>query len=268
VWVPEPPLLGGFGYPVEGGLMNADTLKYFEVLIALDRGAALGAFRSGDRRPVVWEIGAGWGGFAYQFKTAFPGATYVISDLPELMLFSATYLATAFPEAQIRFWDPDEPLDDAGWLAADFVFVPHWATAAVTPPHMDLAVNTVSFQEMTTDQVREYVTQAHRVGCPLLHSLNRERSLYNPELEGVSKIMSEHYAPQEIDVLPVPYGDFSNDPTKQPKRKGPGKVARKPDAYRHLLGWRRTQPVGGAATSAAGATSSPTADTASAGASA
>ena len=52
-------------------------------------------------RKLVWEIGAGWGGFAYQFKTLFPDVTYVIVDLPELFLFSATYLMTLFPEAKV-----------------------------------------------------------------------------------------------------------------------------------------------------------------------
>ncbi|MGH2838827.1 MAG: hypothetical protein ACRDJY_10860, partial [Thermoleophilaceae bacterium] len=69
--VPEAPTLGGFGHRLESGLWNIDTLKFHEVLVALELGAALEPFRAGGR-PIVWEIGAGWGGFAYQFKTLFP----------------------------------------------------------------------------------------------------------------------------------------------------------------------------------------------------
>ena len=100
--VPESPALGGFGYDIGGRLFNVDTLKFFEVLIGMERGGVLAALRDRER-PVVCEIGAGWGGFAYQFKTLFPRSTYVIVDFPELFLFSATYLATVFPDARLAF---------------------------------------------------------------------------------------------------------------------------------------------------------------------
>ena len=72
--VPESPALGGFGYDIGGRLFNVDTLKFFEVLIGMERGGVLAAVRDRER-PVVCEIGAGWGGFAYQFKTLFPRST-------------------------------------------------------------------------------------------------------------------------------------------------------------------------------------------------
>ena len=114
--VPEWRPLGGFGFDIDGDLYNLDTLKFFEVLIALDRGSVLGEFRGNTDRRLVWEIGAGWGGFPYQFKTLCPNVTYVITDFPELFLFSATYLMTAFPDAKVRFWG-EEPFAEtlANW---------------------------------------------------------------------------------------------------------------------------------------------------------
>ena len=35
--VPESPLLGGFGHEIDGVLVNLDTLKFYECLIALDK---------------------------------------------------------------------------------------------------------------------------------------------------------------------------------------------------------------------------------------
>src|SRR3954452_22428254 len=55
--VPEPRELGGFGFDIDGGLYNVDTLKFYEVMIALNRGAVLGEFREAADRRVVWEIG-------------------------------------------------------------------------------------------------------------------------------------------------------------------------------------------------------------------
>jgi putative sugar O-methyltransferase len=223
--VHESSALGGFGFELEGGLVNLDTLKYFECLIALDRADALLPFRDGGS-PVLLEIGAGWGGFAYQFKTIFPHTTYVIVDLPELFLYAVPYLTATFPDARIVLAVGDEPID---W-SADFVLVPAYALDRVGPPRADLAVNTVSFQEMTTEQVRRYARHVRALGSPL-YSLNREHGAYNEELSGVSAILREDFRLREVDVLPIPYTQLS-----PPKKRRPRVLARRgSNEYRHLV---------------------------------
>ena len=234
--VPEPKVLGGYGFEVDGELFNIDTLKFNEVLIALDRGAVLDEFRSAGsagspsaERRLVWEIGAGWGGFPYQFKTVCPNVTYVITDFPELFLYSATYLMTLFPDAKVAFWG-EAPTADilARWAEYDFIFMPNTALAELTPPRVDLAVNMVSFQEMTQEQVTTYVQHAHQVNARFLYSLNKEKSTYNRELESVTAIIERFYWPRKIDVLRVPYQKM---------------LDAKPSAddYKHIIGWRRVK---------------------------
>jgi hypothetical protein len=244
--VHEPPILGGFGFELDGGLVNLDTLKFFEVLIALERGAVLGGLRERRGRSYVWEIGAGWGGFAYQFKRLFPDTTYVIVDLPELFLFSATYLMTAFPDARVAFFGRDGSAGSELPWDADFVFIPNTALEAVVPPRLDLTLNMVSFQEMTTDQVEAYVAHAYVRECPYLYSLNRERSLYNPELSGVTQIMNRYYWPHPVEVLPVSYVTMLDAKTRKKVVKDGKRHKRTPvDAlrqdldYKHVVGWRR-----------------------------
>ena len=65
--VPEAEALGGYGYSIDGRLYNVDTIKFFEVFVGLHRAGMLDAFRAQGERRLVWEIGGGWGGFAYQF---------------------------------------------------------------------------------------------------------------------------------------------------------------------------------------------------------
>lgn len=221
--------LGGFGFEIDGELYNLDTLKFFEVLIALDRGAALQEFQQNAERRLVWEIGAGWGGFPYTFKSLCPNATYVITDLPELFIFSATYLMTAFPEAKVRFWDEDAPGGlFANWRDYDFIFMPHTALADLTPDRLDLTINMVSFQEMTQEQVTAYVRRAYDLNCHLLYSLNRDRSSYNHEIESVGAVIEKFYWPHEVPVLPVPYTKMLDE---QPSAKD----------YKHIIGWRRVK---------------------------
>jgi hypothetical protein len=227
--VPESPALGGYGYDVGGRLFNVDTIKFYEVLIGMQRGGVVDAMRALER-PLVCEIGAGWGGFAYQFKTLFPGATYVIVDFPELFLFSATYLGTVFPDARMLFAASGDAAID-GWRDADFVFVPHTSTRLVSALPLDLTVNMVSFQEMTDAQVRGYAAMAASAGCPLLYSLNRERSLYNSELTSVSEALADSYRLTEIAVLDTDYTSAFKKPPKSSRPVDPSEPR-----YRHLVG--------------------------------
>jgi glycosyltransferase involved in cell wall biosynthesis len=233
--VPEAPALGGFGYDIGGRLLNVDTLKFYEVLIGMERAGILADVRAAER-PLVCEIGAGWGGFAYQFTTLFPHATYVIVDFPELFLYSATYLGSVFPDARLQFWgESAEPAPD-GWREADFIFVPNTLAPLVSSLPLDLTVNMVSFQEMTDAQVRGYARIAAEAGCRRLYSFNRERSPYNVELASVSGAVSERYSLDEIHVLESDYTTAMKKPAK-PGRSG----GRSELGYRHLSG-RLKQP--------------------------
>jgi putative sugar O-methyltransferase len=225
--VPEPADLGGFGFIIDGQLVNLDTLKFFEVLIALDKGAVLEEFRGAGERKLVWEVGAGWGGFPYQFKTLCPNTTYLISDFPELFIFSATYLMTLFPGAKVRFWG-EEPADRifANWRDYDFIFTPNTALTDLTPDRLDLAVNMVSFQEMTTAQVTSYVAKSHALGARFLYSLNRERSAMNHELDSVTRVISKYFWPRDVQVLKVSYQKMMDE--------APSKTD-----YKHVIGWKR-----------------------------
>lgn len=253
LWVPEPPLLGGFGFTCPGGLFNVDTLKFYEAVIALERGGVLGGLRQTGERPVVWEIGAGWGGMASTVKTLCPDVTYVITDLPELFLFSATYLQSVFPEAKIAF-HTGGPLDEILADEPDFVFSPHTSLADLVLPRLDLTVNMVSFQEMTTEQVDAYVEHAHAQGSRYLYSLNRDRSYYNPEMSNVSALVARRFWPHEIPVLEVGYTQVKAPKKTAKVRKAGAKAGAKIKAkaakaeekglrmdYRHVIGWRRVE---------------------------
>ena len=229
LFVPEAPGLGGFGHSIEGDLVNIDTLKSYECLIGLDRCQVLSELREVDRRVRVVEIGAGWGGLAYQFKTLFPNTTYVIVDLPPTLLFSMVYLKAMFPDStaaiygetstEALFTGPDAP---------DFVFVPAFAAGDIRFPKPDLALNIASFQEMTNAQVTGYVNILADAGCERIYSLNRDRSPYNGQLSTVTELLATRYGVEAVEVLPEPYTVLA---TKPPKNATPVVTD-----YRHVVG--------------------------------
>jgi putative sugar O-methyltransferase len=253
VFIPESPEMGGFGHQIDGQIVNIDTLKFYEVLIALDKAGLLQHYLGAqpDRR-VILEIGAGWGGFAYQFKKLCPQVTYIIVDLPPTILFSATYLTAVFPDARVAYGDElnlNEPRDFSEY---DFVFLPHYAFDQLSVPDLHLAINMVSFQEMTTEQVQGYVLHLYEMGCSYLYSLNRDRSRHNNQLTTVSSIMGRYYTLQPVEVLDIPYTmlepkSVSTQSVRQRVKRLLGwfKMSRdKPLGiydYRHLVGERKTK---------------------------
>jgi len=223
LFLPEERELGGFGHNIDGQLVNIDTLKFYESLIAMDHGELLQNLQSqvsNGKRPIVVEIGGGWGGFGYQIKKIVPEITYVIIDLPQTLLFSATYLKTLFPQAVV-FMYGESDLDDAmtNLERYDFVFLPHYFVDDHQLPRIDLAVNMISFQEMTTGQVSGYIKWLWESECPQVYSYNRGRSPHNSQLSNVPDLLRYGYGLQEINVLPVPYTVLNVPATGDPVEK-------------------------------------------------
>lgn len=220
LFIPEAPELGGFGHDVDGQLVNIDTLKFYEVLIALDKAGLLAPYLGEQpEQRLVLEIGAGWGGFAYQFKTLCPNATYIIVDLPPTILFSATYLTTLFPDAKVAFGDELDLSNPQDFSAYDFVFLPHYTFEQLQLPQLNLAINMVSFQEMTTEQVEGYARHLAKMGCTHLYSLNRDRSKHNRQLSAVSTILQQFYEMRPIEVLDIAYNLLERKPRRRQSLK-------------------------------------------------
>jgi len=99
---------------------------------------------------VILEIGAGHGAMARLLKTVYQSSTYVIIDLPETLYYSAGFLSSSFPEANIFLGDADNTKDlSAEKLAGyDFVFLPISLEACLEGFTIDLLINTHSLGEV------------------------------------------------------------------------------------------------------------------------
>lgn len=245
LFIPESPILGGFGFPVNGALVNVDTLKFYENMIALDISGVLEQFKKPSSRKTILEIGAGWAGFAYQFKSLFPETTYVIVDVPQSILFGGTYIKTVFPESKICFIEREKKMcENLAVSDYDFVFIPHYCYGSLNFSRPDLVINTVSFDQMTTKQVNGYVRKTKEWGVPALYSMNKDRWQNNDELGLVSEIIGRYYKTRKIEVLPTQYAQFDEERKwhralakkviESIRRKN---TAESPHTYKHIFGF-------------------------------
>jgi len=192
-------VLGDFGHVIDGKMINLDTLKFIESCIALKFGGVFDVL-SKKERPVICEIGAGWGGFITHLERYIPNSQFVVVDLPGTLLFSATYLHAAFPTKTLGLFGEE---DFTG--SEDFIFILPEDFINQFSSKIDLTVNMVSFQEMTSAQVAEYSKKVKLLGSDYLYSHNRTKSNHNPEIEDVDRSIGKWDIRKEIYLLPVDY---------------------------------------------------------------
>ena len=198
--------MGGFGHNINGELINIDTLKFYESLIALDKFGIFKKQQNNTSKFIALEIGGGWGGFGYQFKKTIPKSTYIIVDLPGTLLFSSVYLSTIFPDSKVYFYDKKTLQNLKNNIEEyDFVFLPHFVIDEIILDKINLGINMVSFQEMTENQVLTYLKWLKNSNCESIYSHNKAKSPHNNQISDVHELIANFFDIKEYKVLDVPY---------------------------------------------------------------
>jgi hypothetical protein len=177
----------------------------------------------------VWEIGAGWGGLAYQFKTICPNATYLITAPPSQLLLSAVYLSTMFPTARCRFFEPRRP--DAflqNWETVDFAFAPDGAVAALCPPGLELTLDVTALERMTAERAALHVKRAFELGSRHFLSVGEAQTSDTSTPTAVRECLDRFYWPHPVSA-----------PMYVAKRLGIRSVVKGSAPPRYFLGWKR-----------------------------
>lgn len=227
LWVDEPPVPGSFGFRSAGKRYNQDTLRFFRVISLLQDAALIKDFRAPSSRRTVWEIGGGWGGFAYHFKTLCPNSTYLITGREEQLALSAVYLRALFPDARFRFYESEHA--DAfwrDWACVDFAFAPEAVVPRMTPPSVDLTVDLLSLEHMSESCAGMHVQRAYDLGSRYFVSIGPSGPGSNgasPVLPAIERLYWRHpvCAPESLAKrLSLPDGPASSERT-------------------YFLGWKR-----------------------------
>jgi len=166
VWAfePELPFMAGeqYGFRLDGRLLSDIVAScYQRYLCNLYRVGIMSRFAEMARRPVAMEIGAGHGGFAHNFLSAFQRKpVYIIVDLPESLFYAAVFLTVHNADMRVYVYSPGDDLREVtdAIVEYDLVLVPDYKLAdlkALTT--LDLALNHVSFPEMSPTAIEAYL---------------------------------------------------------------------------------------------------------------
>jgi|GEM_PF-877914 len=109
----------------------------------------------------ICEIGAGWGGCAYQLHQVLDVASYTIVDLPHNLNLSSSYLGMTLPDRTLAFVREDgQDREDGNVILA----VPNFVEQV--GEQFDVIINSFSLQEMAQNTVSAYMAWALRRLAP------------------------------------------------------------------------------------------------------
>jgi putative sugar O-methyltransferase len=148
-------LQDGFAYKINGQKVSLD------LLLSIDDFYNLLEIRPNliSEPIIVADIGAGWGRLGYVLKKANPLITYLVFDLPEILLISSTYLPRVLPNIRYQMYEESrfiKLLDRETLTRGGMWFLGTQDLMKTEDASLDIVVNIASFQEMTLEQVSQY----------------------------------------------------------------------------------------------------------------
>ena len=152
-----PPVGDPWGYMIEDQLVVPKATRYHA------HAHKVAELVGDSDRPVVGELGAGYGGTAYYLLRDNPRITYVDFDIPETLALAAYYLLCCFPESDIYLYGEAPIPVDPGSQQYRALLLPNYALPQMNDRSINLFLNAFSLSEMPFSVLEEYVLQIQRI---------------------------------------------------------------------------------------------------------
>lgn len=163
---------------IDGRPMSLDFLQSIEEYYRIKEAWQLAGLR--DKPKLVVELGGGYGRLAYIFRQMNPECTYVILDLPEALICSASWLKMVLPSGDLVPYFESRQLTK---ITRDTLLSNRvWTLGAhqmelIQNKSIDIFVNIYSFAEMPETVIQNYFAQIDRITNNLFYSKQRKVEL-------------------------------------------------------------------------------------------
>lgn len=210
---------GGIGHrDADGRFISSDIARFQRAVTSMYRHRLLAEVEAvaAKRRAFVLEIGAGYGGMAHHLSRIVGNTTYIMVDLPETLIYSASYLTLLNPDKKIYLYDREDAasLFQSGALEDyDFILLPNYRLDLLEDLRFDMVVNLASLQEMRTAQAIAYLDFIRRSCRGVFYSWNEDSQPRNAELSKLSDLLAERF-----ELLEITEENLYIEPQKQPEK--------------------------------------------------
>jgi putative sugar O-methyltransferase len=187
----HPPHGNQVGAYINGAFVGVDSF-FMEIY-----GSLLSELVSDTSRPVVAELGAGYGKLAFFTLRNLGDSCFIDFDLPETLCLAAYYLMKTWPNKKTLLYGEGEYSEKAH-DQYDLIFMPSWEISKTGKNSIDLFMNQTSLGEMTKEAVTNYVD--HIVGSTKFFFHMNHDVYPNIYVDGERGLLGHEY--------PVPKGKF------------------------------------------------------------
>jgi len=186
-------------YPMVG---NPVGLYHDGQVIPLDairfHASAIGALSllEGISKPVICEIGGGFGGQAHTILSSSGSSiTYILLDIPEVLAVASYFLMASLPEKRFLLYG-EGPLYPEKFEQYDIILMPNFVLPKLGDETVDLFLNQASFSEMNSSTSQEYLSQIERI-CRryFMHINHNKLFVWNEAGKEITNIPSTQLIP-------------------------------------------------------------------------
>jgi putative sugar O-methyltransferase len=173
----------------QGGALVDGHLILPESIFSEINGRLLAGFVDSER-PVIGELGGGFGRLCYFLSRQLPTSTYVGFDLPELLCCASYYLMLSFPEKRFLLYGEGE-LTPESLTEFDFILRPSFEIASLHDTSVDLFINENSLGMVPPDACQLFVKEICRSAKAFWHRNHEVRR--NPFDDGTTTLVNREY---------------------------------------------------------------------------
>lgn len=150
-------------------------------------------------RPVIGEVGGGFGRLAYYLARHLERFSYLDFDLPETLCCASYFLMKSFPDDRFLLYGEAEPSPET-LRAVDFALLPSFEIGRLPSRSVDLFINENSLGDMPAAAARLFVREMCRTADALWH---RNHEAWRNEFEDGSRslINREYPMPPEFEEV-------------------------------------------------------------------
>jgi putative sugar O-methyltransferase len=141
-------------------------------------------------KPVVAEVGGGYGKLAYYLNKRLKKSTYIDFDLPETLCLAAFFLMKSWPEKKVMLYG-EETFSDNIIKDFDLIFLPNFEIEKLRENSIDLFLNKNSLGEMKPNTVHKYIEHISYSTNYFFH-MNHEKIRNNFD-DGTQSLLNNEY---------------------------------------------------------------------------
>jgi len=156
-------------------------------------------------RPIIGELGGGFGRLFYFLSRHLKEFCYLGFDLPETLCCASYYLIKAFPEKRFLLYG-EQDWDSNSLQQFDFLLLPSFEISKLPDNRVDLFINENSLGEVEASACRNYVKEICRSANAFWHR-NHESCRFEFEGNATSLVNREYPIPMDKFEAPVRYCD-------------------------------------------------------------